>query len=228
MRVVLAYCYPQVLPKYYDRTPKARRMDYDQMARRFAMSYVAHPTSVDHDLYVVVNGGRESAQNKEKFFSPLVPNFIYHNNNGKDIGAYMVVAHNIPCDFLVCVGSPVRPHLDGWLDYIVRAVEDNGPGIYGAWGSKTPQIHLRTTFFCIQPTLLNDYPIEITDCNRYEFEHGRGSITKWCMSEGFSAMQVTKRGVFPPDQFHAVKPEDSLMLDQHCDNLGWTDDVKGW
>jgi hypothetical protein len=213
MNVALAYIFPNLLPK-----------TYEPMARRFASKYVTHPPGVtDHELFVIVNGGQELACDPETLFLPLAPRFIYHDNSAKDLGAYFHAAGRIPCDLLVCIGSPVRPHLDGWLDMMVRAVEDNGPGLYGPWGSHQPRTHLRTTCFWIAPEILKAYPDTISNHNRYSFEHGRNSITLWCLSAGYNAMQVTRRGAFVAERFHHVNPDDSLMFDQICDVEGWKD-----
>lgn len=199
------------------------------MARRFATQYVNFPPGeTDHELFVVVNGGGQVTPRQERLFSPLYPSFLYHDNTGKDIGAFLMAARNIPCDLLVCLGGPVRPRMTGWLDVMVRAVENNGPGLYGCWGFHQPAIHIRTTVFWITPQLLNAYPHGIDNAHRYFFEHGPDSITLWCLKNGFPTLQVTRRGVFDVPKWHHVEQQDCLMLDQHCDRLGWKDEGEGW
>jgi hypothetical protein len=179
------------------------------------------PGETNHDLYVVLNGGSSVSDRAENLFDPLAPKFLFHNNSAKDIGAYMMAARTVPCDLLFCIGSPARPRIDGWLDYMVRAVENNGPGIYGCWGFHHPSTHLRTTVFAITPDLLNNYPHTIDDARRYEFEHGKDCILLWCVRKGFAGMMVTARGEFPLDQFHYVDHRDSLFTDQHMDGAGF-------
>jgi len=194
---------------------------YEPMARRFTESYMNHPTMVDHELYVIINGGGPVTPRQRKLFDPLQPNFLSHDNSGRDIGAYIMAARTIDCDLMVCLGTPVRPVVVGWLDMMVDAVEQNGPGIYGCWGFRVPTKHLRTTAFWITPQLLTTYPHPISTAKRYFFEHSRDSITHWCISQGFAAFQVTRRGIFPVDDWHHVEAEDCLLFDQHTDRLNY-------
>lgn len=214
MVIAVVYVYPNLL-----------HAKYNPMARRFTSAYMNHPPgATDHELHVVVNGGLED-EKPEALFDPLVPKFIHHNNSGRDIGAYFAAARTIPCDFMVCIGAPARPRIAGWLDRLVRALENNGPGVYGPWGFHVPAVHLRTTVFAISPDLLNHYPHTVTDDYRYQFEHGPDSIAFWCMKKGFQAMQVTASGVFHVEQWHHVEEQDSLFGDQHSDQLGWKDQL---
>ena len=206
VRLAVVYLFPLINSKLYE-----------PMARRFANAYMDHPPGeADHELYVCTNGG-SADERQERLFDPLVPKFISHNNSGKDIGAYMMAARTIPCDFLLCIGAPVRPRRAGWLDVLARAVEENGPGIYAPWGFHVPSIHLRTTIFGITPQILNAYPHTITNEKRYEFEWGRDCITLWCQRKGFQANMVTAHGVFPVAKFHHVPISESLFEDQHTD-----------
>lgn len=208
MKICIIYVFPTINPKLYE-----------PMARRFTNAYTEHPPGeTDHELYICANGGK-ATERQERLFDPLVPKFIQHNNVGRDIGAYVMAARSIPSDFMVCLGTPVRPRMAGWLDRLVMACENNGPGIYSPWGSHTPEVHLRTTAFSITPQLLASYPYEIDDSRRYSFEHGRDSITLWCLRQGFQAMQVTNKGVFEKKDWHFVPVEESSLLDQHYDKL---------
>ena len=218
MRVAVIYVFPQVSANVYE-----------PMAKRFSLQYVRNPPGeTDHGLYVVCNGGGEVTSRQESLFEPLAPTFIYHNNFGRDIGAFQMAAANIPCDLLVCIGAPARPRMACWLDIMVRAVEDNGPGLYGCWGFHAPAVHIRTTVFWITPQILNSYPLQVDDHHRYEFEHGTNSITRYCMKKGFPVMQVTKRGVFAVDGWHHVEVGDCLFLDQHLERAGVQDIGGGW
>jgi hypothetical protein len=210
VRICLFYIFPQVSPKIYE-----------PCVRRFVEKYIEHPTRQDHDLYVVSNGG-PITRRQEKLFEPLVPTFIQHDNSGRDVGAYQMAARTIPCDLLVCLGTPTRPCRNAWLDFIVRAVEDNGVGLYGFWGFQVPAVHIRTTAFVIAPQILNAYPHQIGNQDRYAFEFGPTSITAFCLKRGLPVNMVSTRGVFGPKDFHFVEREDSLLLDQHCDEI-WKD-----
>lgn len=213
LKIALVYILPVANPKLY--LP---------MARRFVEKYIEFvPGTTDHELFVCINGGTGLHSQLRELFYPLVPSFLYHDNSGYDIGAYMMAAKSIRCDTLVCIGTPVRPAMAGWLDIMIRAVEENGPGLFGLWGFRVPDIHIRTTFFWTQPEILNSYPYEISTGNRYRFEFGKDSITRYCLKIGLPVLQITKCGVFDADNFHHVEQEDCYMRDQHTARLGWKD-----
>lgn len=203
---------------------------YEPMARRFSIQYMRFPPGeTEHSLHVVINGGDGQVEKRQQdLFSPLVPTFLHHNNAGRDIGAFIMAARSIPCDLLVCVGSPARPRIDCWLDRIVKAVENNGPGLYGPWAFHAPAPHVRTTVFAISPQILNAYPIPIDDSRRYHFEHSHESITMYTMKKGFPVLQITARGVFAIDGWHHVETVDCLFADQHLDRGGYVDVGGGW
>jgi hypothetical protein len=211
MNVAVLYVLPIISPKLYE-----------PMAARFVQKYIEHPTAINHNLYVCLNGASWVTAEQERLFHPLSPTFVFHNNSGKDVGAYQMVAQSAPCDLLVCMGTPTRPCEDGWLDYMVQAVEDNGPGVYGCWAFTVPRPHIRTTLFWCQPEILNAYP-RVQNENRYEFEFGSQSIAQWSLNNGMAALQVTRRGVFASNDWGHVDRQDCICLDQHCDNLNYKD-----
>lgn len=211
MRVAVVYVFPTVNFRHYEK-----------LAARFVAAYAKHPAGAEHELYVAVNGGGQITDRQRALFDSINPHYIYHNNVGRDIGAYQMAARGVPCDLLVCVGAPVRPCHIGWLAYMVAAVEDNGPGLYGCWAFHVPNPHLRTTLFWTAPEILNAYPEQIQNHRRYEFEFGKNSISQFCMRKGIPVLQVTRLGVFEQANWHHVEREDCLMLDQHCDNLKYT------
>ncbi len=219
MRVAIAYIFPNLSPKVYE-----------PMARRFSIQYLRNPPGAsEHELYVISNGGGRVTERQEKIFDPLVPNFIYHDNIGRDIGAFQMAARTIPCDLLVCIGSPARPRSPGWLDIMVQSVENHGPGLYGVWGFHSPTPHIRTTVWWISPQILNAYPIQVGNDQRYHFEHSHESITAFSIKKGFPVLQVTNRGVFSIERWHHVELDDSPFIDQHGErSLGWVDDGGGW
>jgi len=194
---------------------------YGPAAKRWSQSYMDFPPGeTDHEIVVCLNGGNGHGPYQKKLFEPLPVTFFEHNNWGKDIGAFQMAAEQIPCDLLVCMGSFVHFHQAGWLDRMVHAFEDNGPTVYGAWGFHLPSPHLRTTAFWMPPDLLNAYPTQIGDRDRYGFEHGGNSLTLWSQRMGFEPLMVTWNGVFDMPQWHHVDGAESLILDQHCDRAG--------
>jgi hypothetical protein len=210
MKVCLVYIFPQInLPVY------------EVAAKRFVDSYFNNPPgAADHEIHVCLNGGSGHGPYQEKIFNPLPVTWMEHNNWGKDIGAFQVASHSLNCDLLVCFGSHIYFHRPGWLDRMVRAFEDYGPTIYGAWGQYLPTPHIRTTGFWLPPDLLRLYPYQIGDRDRYSFEHGSESITLWCQKLGFDPMQVTWNGDFNMSQWHGVNRQESLFYDQWFDGRG--------
>ena len=195
---------------------------YGPLAQRWASSYIQNPPgNTDHELFVVINGGSDHGPYQDRLFAPLAPNYLYHSNWAKDLGAFQMAAEVVPCDLLVCMGSHIHFHRPGWLDLIAQAYEENGPSVYGAWAFHMPRPHLRTTCFWLPPELFRAYPYVITDQTRYAFEHGPQSITLWAKSQGFEPMQVTRHGVFQMDAWHHVDVEETLFLDQHLDRAGF-------
>ncbi len=203
--------------------PQLNANVYGPAARRWADSYLnSPPGESDHELVVILNGGNGHGPYQENALKPLAPRFIEHNNWGKDLGAFQMAAEALDCDFLVCLGSFVQHHHPGWLDALVRAFEDNGPGMYGYFAFHHPSTHIRTTAFAFPPDLLNSYPTIIGDRDRYPAEHGPNSLTLWTQRMGFGIFQVTRSGVFEAKDFHHVDREEAWVIDQHLVRAGIT------
>lgn len=207
MKLVIIYVYPDLNPHIY----KA-------LARRFVDTYMEYPPGgTDHEIIVAVNSGRSDNPEYARLMSPLACQFMMHNNEGKDIGAYQLAARQLDCDLMICLGAPVHFHRAGWLDRIANAYEQNGPGLYGAWAFYEPSHHIRTTAFWLPPELLRSYPYVIQNDTRYEFEHGKRNIHAYAKSKGMESFMLTWQGCFTPPQWQHVTREDSLLLDQHTE-----------
>lgn len=191
---------------------------YDSLARRFVDTYTKHPPGLhDHEIIVVANGGLVRKSELEKLFFPLECQFLYYDNTGKDIGAYLNVAEVAKCDLMVCLGAPVHFHQAGWLDRIVGEYEANGPGLYGCWAFSEPRAHIRTTVFWCAPELLRSYPFTVHNGNRYEFEHGAMSITQHVTNMGLGTFQLTWDGCHPRSAWQHATRAQSLVWDQHIE-----------
>jgi len=206
VKVALVYVFPTVTPD-----------KYIPAARKFVDSYTRHPPgSQDHDLHVIVNG--EQAVNMDavrRVFDPLAPEFSFHNNWAKDLGAFIVAAESFPCDLLICAGAHVNFWASGWLDVMTRSYAAIGPAVYGAWAFQEPTPHIRTTLFWCPPELLASYPYLKSDSDRYSFEHGPNSIALWSRKKGFEPFQVTWRGAYSMKHWHAIELQEALARDQH-------------
>ena len=211
MTVTIVYVFPHIaLPTY------------EPLARRFVQSYMDNPPGGhDHKIKVVIHGGIKGPFH-DKLFSPLAPEFVSHNNDGRDIGAFQYAAGLFNCDLMVCLGSHVHFERPGWLDLIVRAYEGNGPALYGAYAFREPTNHIRTTNFWMPPQILQSYPHHISDSQRYMFEHGgEHSFTSHTNNMGFPCYQLTWNGVFAVQHWHHPARGDALLLDQHTDRIPW-------
>lgn len=209
MKTALVYVYPDLKPHVYE-----------PLARRFVNTYMEYPPGeADHELYVVVNSRSHSDEFYKEIFSPLPCHLSYHNNVGKDIGAFQMMSASLACDILVCLGAPVHFCRAGWLDQIVNAYLRNGPALYGPWGFSEPKPHIRTTAFWLPPEILNSYPHVVNDGTRYEFEHGDRSIHAHCKSSGLESFMVTWNGCYPQSQWHHVGLDATLFLDQHSHHI---------
>jgi len=211
MNIKVCYVYPALDPG-----------TYRPMAERFVQTYMEFPPgAADHEIIVLINGGHPNNQPiYDRLFSPLAVQYLYHDNTGKDIGAFAAAASQLKCDLMVCLGAPIHFLRAGWLDRIVMVYEDNGPGLYGGWGFHQPTAHIRTTAFWLPPEILSAYPYVIHDGNRYEFEHGGASILQFVKSLGMEGHMVTMDGCYPEPNWHHVERSRVLMLDQHCLKIG--------
>lgn len=207
MKVAIAYCYPLVeIRKYY------------KMARRFADTWRQFPPGLPCELHVFCNGGTPSEADRSPLIN-LAHTIHARSNSGWDIGAFQEAAELIPADLLICFGAYVHFHKPGWLEQMVEAYVNQGPNLYGCWGFYLPNWHIRTTVFWLHPELLRTYPSHVgtNRLSRYEFEHGNQSLTRHVLSLGLETIMVTRRGVYPFNQWgdHVPGVEDSLVLDQH-------------
>ena len=207
LKISVIYCFPDILVS-----------TYIPLARRFVDSYMRFPPGLcDHEIIVVVNCGRDGIKDYSRIFSPLSCDFVMHDNQGKDIGAFQVLSRRLDCDLMICLGAPVHVCRSGWLDRIRNVYEQEGPGLYGPWAFHQPKPHIRTTAFWLPPQLFRSYPHEIYNGNRYEFEHGDRSIYAHATLQGMGTYQVTWDGCYANKDWHAVTAANTLFLDQHTD-----------
>jgi hypothetical protein len=210
VKIAVVYVFPSLI------APK-----YEPLARRFAREYVKNPPGgSDHEFWVVVNGPKLN-ERQERLFEPLLPRFIYHDNLGLDVGAHRLAAEVIPCDLMVFLGSPVWPVRGGWLDLIHEVYLDYGPGLYGTHCFHQPGPHVRTTCYWGWPEIINSHTLPVDDGLRYEWEHGKQSITRHCMKLGYPVMQVTWAGVYDYVNWTHVAERDCLFFDQHYERNGY-------
>jgi len=210
VKIAVVYVFASVQPQIYE-----------PYARRFAQQYVKHPPGVtDHELHVVVNGPKITPH-EEAIFSPLVPNYMYHDSSGKDVGAHRLAARVIPCDLIIFLGGPCWPGKPMWLDRIANVYEEFGPALYGNYCFHAPAPHVRTTFYWGPPHIFNSHTLPVHNDLRYMWEHGQESITRHCFKLGFPVYQVTWSGVYSIEHWRHVEEQDCLCFDQHTERLSY-------
>lgn len=194
----------------------------DIYAARFAASYQQFPPGAEHETLIVCNGG-PPAHSMGAIFA-LLPNcqFFPRSNEGWDIGGYLEAARGPAhdCDLMLCLGETVFFHRAGWLAKLVAAWEAYGPGMYGFFCSNVVRAHIQTTAFAVAPQHLRDYPAKVVNrSDRYEFEHGRGSLWRFLATRAVPTMLVTWDGVWAPNQWR--QPPNILWRGDQSNCLMW-------
>lgn len=173
---------------------------YPDYARRFVDTYKRFDPGYDHSLIVVCNDC-EPDELVMEIFKDVRCFFEIGDNIGKDIGAYISIAHCIKSDVMVCLGSYVHFKKSGWLKRLMEAWEKYGEGMYGFFGNYQVSPHLQTGAFCTSARLLREYPIAIHDGLRYEFEYGTYSFWHYVHHLGLPVLLVTWDGEWTYDQW---------------------------
>lgn len=207
MRVCVAYIYPMV-----------NLRTYFPLALRFSETYQEFPPGFDHELHVICNG-RTPTDNEIRMFNGIPAKIGFHDNSGWDIGAFQSFAESNQCDLMVCLGAHAHFYRPNWLKAMVDAFVNWGPGLYGCACYSSPRDHVRTTLFWCPPEIIRSYPYTVgsSRSSRYEFEHGKNSITRHVQKHGLPCMMVTWKGCFPFERWHDNAPDrnEVLVRDQH-------------
>lgn len=208
---------------------------YDQYAERFIATYYCCPPNLEHISTIVCNRGLPISKLRDKF--ELLPHcrFLKHNNHGQDIGGFISAARHSQSDAILCLGANCYFHRAGWLERLLQAWVEHGPGIYCTSTSYEATVHFNTTGFLCARALLANYPYTmITKNDRYNFEHGKAwqvqGINKpdteyyrvWWRSvyqQGYPVMLVTWDGVYP--WWHWRSPLNILRRGDQSNLLIW-------
>ena len=170
-------------------------------AARFVATYHQFPPGVDHDTFIICNGGPLETDQALLFTSMNAKFWPHANDDGFDISAYIDAAKG-PCrdyDMMLCLGESNHFHRAGWLRRLTDAWTSQGRGMYGPYSSHAVRAHLNTTAFCSDPKLIANYPRKVA-CrkDRYEFEHGEHSFWRWVDKRRLPVRLVTWDGIWPP------------------------------
>ena len=190
-------------------------------ATRFVSTHNAFDGGYHHQVVAVCNGGPPSPQ-LSQLLGGIDGIAFPRSNEGWDIGGYIEAARG-PCaeaDIIVCLGQSVHFHRHGWLERIVRAWEQFGPGMYGFLSSFLVRPHLQTTAFATSPQFLQDYPVKVvTKADRYEFEHGRFSFMNRLEVRRKPVKLVTFDGVYSKPMWRS--PNNILWKGDQSNCLVW-------
>lgn len=179
------------------------------LAARFVVSWTLYPGFIlseaqgPHSLQVVIvcNGGALDSETASLFLGLDPQFFVRENDPSWDIGGYMDVARNFPCDLLVCCGESVFFHRAGWLSRLVEVAHEDGPGMYGVFSSNLLRPHLNTTMFAVLPRLLLGAPRPLSREDRHNFEHGPNAFWVGVTTRGFPVRLVTWDGDYGPEDW---------------------------
>lgn len=190
------------------------------MAQRFVDSLKQFPPGYPNKLAVICNGGRLSPY-ITRMFDGLDAEFFPRSNDGWDIGGFIELAHQCPSDMMMCFGESVHFHRADWLQRIVEAWSQFGPGMYGCYASYLTRPHMNTTAFAIIPKALRAYPYKVTTREtRYAFEHGPDAIWRQVERSNLPALLVTWDGVYDMPNWRSA--ENILWRGDQSNCLVWS------
>lgn len=173
----------------------------DSYAPRFVQTYLQFLGQLNPKLIVACNGGPLNPK-RQAYFDGLDCEFLPRENDGGwDIGAYQQVAETTDAELLICFGESVYFHRTGWLERIIEARMQFGPGMYGFFATHAVRAHLNTSAFACDPQLLKKYPRVLNHGARYEFEHGENAFWRRIAKGGGAAIFVTWDGFWPPGRW---------------------------
>lgn len=191
---------------------------------------------MDCDLIVACNGGPLPTETKMLFAGINAHFWPRVNSEARDIGAYIELARNISSKYemMLCLGESIHFHREGWLMRLVEAWQLYGPGMYGPFATHVVRAHLQTTAFFIQPNLLREYPLQVTDRkSRYEFEHGDRALWRRLHAKKIPVKLVTWSGIWSPGQWRLPKnglwsgdQSDLIMLSNHTQRWDEGDETR--
>ena len=179
---------------------RGKDIDYYRAAETFLKSYVENSSGINHDLYVVLKGFESSAEriSAEKLFQSKVKNFLYYDDDGYDIMAYIRAAKDINNDYVFFLNGFSKILHDNWLKYFYQNLKQPDIYLVGATGSyesidslygfpSFPNPHIRSNAFMMERVFFNNVTngIEIkTKFDAYHFESGKESLTRLTLKFG--------------------------------------------
>jgi hypothetical protein len=187
--------------------------DHDDYAIRFALSYAAFPPEIEHDTFIICNGGKLNSrmQNIIECIGTF-PNPRYierESNDGQDIGGYQYASMFLDYPAVMYFGGPSHFKRAGWFKRIMEVWDRQGPSMLGTMASFLQRPHLQTTGFLTAPEFIRKWGKPVTTRKeRYNFEWGWGALWRKVVTWKMPAMLVTWDGEYAPKDWR--KPANCL------------------
>lgn len=200
---------------------------YREDLKRFCNTLHQFPAGYEYDLFVEMCGGGEFQGQDVDWFGDFFFSGSEYYGDGWDIGAHQHAANCVPyeIDFMICCCAHTFFHREGWLNRMVSAREEFGPGLYGAMASKENHPHIRTCFFGFDPADLRAFPTVINSRQKsLEFESGPDNFSLWMQRRGKPVKMVAWDGTYdladcrkPDNVFRRGDQSNCLVWDRHTE-----------
>lgn len=180
--------------------------------KNFAKSYTAHPSGIDHKLYIIFKGfyNPEHIKRAKSCFKNLHYESLYFTDDSFDIGAYLDAAKKIDSKYICCLKTSSVILAHNWLLKLYVNLSDSSVGLVGASGSfeslrhndcknfpDFPNPHIRSTAFMLKSRYMvkffANYKIKSKD-DAWLFESGQFSLTNLIYAQGKECLIVGKNG----------------------------------
>lgn len=196
---------------------------------QFTTTWRAHPPGWDNYLLFAMVCNDTVSRHFESMMTGIDRVYRHYDGGGCDIGCHLHAADSCGDNFLIGLSTRVYFHRAGWINHLMQAREQFGPGLYAtALSRETGRLHCRTHCFGMDAALLREYPFRINSRTRgYFFESGNdgnpeGSFLNWCQKQGYTCKVVYWDGVHdivdgmkPDNIFRKGDQSNLLVFDRH-------------
>jgi len=198
---------------------------------RFAKTYRQFPPTIEHEVCAMCCHGGPNDELRE-IFREIPVRFVPYTENGTDSGSAQFLARSLPKeDFIVGLTSRCYFHRHGWLERLVEARREHGPGLYATSANRQGHpLHLCLRTYALDCGVFSAWPYTI---NRrpmcYFFESGEGhpenkNFTNWVEEQDLVTKLVLFTGAFDkpdwfnqPNCFRKGDQSNVLIWDWHTD-----------
>lgn len=207
--------------------------EFQPMLERWCETYRRFTPTVPHDVWCNICG--PTAMNPpdeviDGMFTGAVSKLNLYCGGGCDLGSTQFLANALSNTFLIASTSRVYFWKAGWLERMVAARAEHGPGLYGTSAAyQGDRLHLCTRFFGMDVEDWQAYPHVINTRDRGRmFEIGEnnpdGNLLEWSEKRGRPARLVYWGGVYekadwfkPANIFRRGDQSNMLVKDRHTD-----------